>query len=351
MSKMVVVFFKDFGKKPISDLTKTKSARREITQNAKLSLIPFQESLIKNLLKRGKPEFVAIKEVQMIISAFVNAELDREKLQEIYQKSKKSDDGNQGNFIFTSEVAAQLESYWKVYAPLGYDMMSCINTLTTLTDFLDPESEPQESIPLEIQPKPFRRENSNLLEIPQNAAPPPDDRSLSSILTSLMEESTKDHDEEVITLDDDSGGGPPALTPGSVSGKLEDLKRALEFLKEDRYLYQEFRSNHFSLSLVAQYARENLPKYLSPNAGAWSESEVWDFGEYVICIVAYAGKSHYRLKNMYENASIRKLEEDIKKSHAFQYVSPAFDVQQITNLCSLYFSCGYYKCKPSRSKK
>merc|ERR1711860_3157 len=107
--------------------------------------------------------------------------------------------------------------------------MSCINTLTTLTDFLDPTQE--DSIPLVIQPKPFRRENSNLLEIPQNAAPPPDDRTLSSILTSLMEESNPDKDKEVITLDDND---PPALTSGSNSGKVEDLKRALEFLKEDR---------------------------------------------------------------------------------------------------------------------
>ena len=344
MSKMVVVYFKDFGKQPLSDLMTIDDLIRENTQNSKLSLIPFKEVLIKNLLKRGKPEFIATKEVSMIIDAFVNAELNRDKLREIYQKSRQKQ-----KFIFTSEVASKLESYWKVYAPLGYDMMSCINTLTTLTDFLDPQNTTQEdSIPLVIQPKPFRRENSNLLEIPQNAAPPPDDRTLSSILTSLMEESNPDKDKEVITLDDND---LPALTSGSISGKVEDLKRALEFLKEDRYLYQEFRSNHFSLALVAQYARENLPKYCLGHS-QWTESEVWDFGEYVICAIAYAGKSHYGLKTMYENGSIRSLEEVLKNSHAFQYISPAFDVQQITNLCSLYFSCGYYKCKAaSRNKK
>ena len=50
-----------------------------------------------------------------------------------------------------------------------------------------------------------------------------------SILTSLMEESNPDKDKEVITLDDND---LPALTSGSISGKVEDLKRALEFLKE-----------------------------------------------------------------------------------------------------------------------
>lgn len=353
MSKMVVVYFKDFGKQPLSDLTTISSQiAQENTQNSKLSLIPFKEALIKNLLKRGKPEFIATKEVDMIISAFVNAELNRDNLRKIYQKSRQKE-----KFIFTSEVAAQLESYWKVYAPLGYDMMSCINTLTTLTDFLDPQNTLQpESIPLVIQPKPFRRENSNLLEIPQNAAPPPDDRTLSSILTSLMEESNPDKEEEVITLDDSGGHDDlPALTSGVISKKVEDLKRALDFLKEDRYLYQEFRSNHFSLALVAQYARENLPKYCNTfyrdGLCQWSESEVWDFGEYVINVIAYAGKSHYGLKTMYENGTIRSLEEVINNSHAFQYLTPAFDVQQITNLCSLYFSCGYYKCKASRNKK
>ena len=347
MSKMVVVYFKDFGHKKLSVLQKSNTENRQNTENSKKSLIPFQEALLKNLQKRGKSEEIATKEVGMIISAFVNAELNHEKIRDLYEKSRSKQNSD---FMFTSEIAAILENYWKVYAPLGYDMMSCINTLTTLTDFLDPQKSESESvIPLNIQPKSpksktkFSR-NQNLLEI--EAEP---EQSLSSYLTSIMEQNDVTND--VITLDDSNEVEiVQELTARIISSKLEALKSELEMIKENRYRYEEFRNNKFSLALIAQYARENLRKY-TDNAGSWSESEVWDFGEYVISIVAYAGKSHYALKNMYEDGKFKHLEEIIKKSAAFKFVCESFHVDKITDLCSMYFAVGYYQCKIRKNKK
>ena len=95
-----------------------------------------------------------------------------------------------------------------------------------------------------------------------------------------------------------------------------------------------------TLALVAKYARENISKEVE-NGGNWSPEETFNFGEYVISILALTGKTHFTLKNMADAYQRSTLIEDIKTGEAKSFLCHFYDEIKITDLVLSYFKSGY----------
>ena len=168
-----------------------------------------------------------------------------------------------------------------------------------------------------------------------------------------MEEQDEDKSEEIVILDEVEQPKKPEENMASnhsriLEEKLNDLKTYLSLRKFNQNV-NGFAHTHFSLALVAKYARENISKEVE-NGGNWSPEETFNFGEYVISILALTGKTHFTLKNMADAYQRSTLIEDIKTGEAKSFLCHFYDEIKITDLVLSYFKSGYFSSNRQASK-
>ena len=142
------------------------------------------------------------------------------------------------------------------------------------------------------------------------------------------------------------------LYPQILKEKLSALKSALQFPNKNLYnsnlsnIMLEFDQKVYAFSLLAKYAGENIAGEIK-NGRNWSPEESVEFGNYVISVLIFSGKTHYSLHMMYNAGSPLSmklhLKEEIKKGYAKQFLCPFYDESKITDLVWSYFESGNSK--------
>ena len=157
-----------------------------------------------------------------------------------------------------------------------------------------------------------------------------------------------DNDIVVLPMPVKSKVGPEAEYAKHLQDNLSALKSFVEMGKSQRNAdCIGFQRTHFSLALIAKFARENLMGEIK-NGKNWSPEETFDFGEYVISILALTNKSHFTLNTMINGFQNKTLAQDIKSGQASQFLCHFYDQTKITNLVFSYFKSGYSKRKHTK---
>lgn len=151
---MVVMYFKKFSHKPLMQLVKESEDKLQDVKKSKQSLTPFSKHWAALALKKkSKSQTEIIKETDQILTAFVQANLDFDAISDIYVKSREMPRESR-NFTFVNDVTLKLKPYWELYGPSGVDILSVLDVLCTMGDWLFPDPEPDiEVMPLIINSK------------------------------------------------------------------------------------------------------------------------------------------------------------------------------------------------------
>ena len=168
MSRMTVDYFNQFGHIPWAQLVKETKEEPKDVEKCKISLDRFRLKWeFKARLKQNKSEGLIRNDSDMIVNAFINADLDFENLSRIYIKSREMPKESR-NYVFENDLMAKLKPIWPLYAPPGLNINSVFEVLFTMGDWLFPdpvggaeEPEPDlEVMPLIINKPKVRREKS-----------------------------------------------------------------------------------------------------------------------------------------------------------------------------------------------
>lgn len=158
---------------------------------------------------------------------------------------------------------------------------------------------------------------------------------MSSILTQLMKES--DDEDEVTIIDENKPDDRPKT--------LKDIVKEVALLRLTDSA--DYRAAHFSLAMVGKFAREKVGDFID-KGDKWTTEEKATFGQYIICILSLAGRTHYNLKNHFDSKPKKILESSIRNGRASEYLVEFCDEKVITSLIWRYFVSGYFKTKYPR---
>ena len=159
-----------------------------------------------------------------------------------------------------------------------------------------------------------------------------------------------------LTLEESYLNEETKLYPQILREKLNALKEAFQFPNKTltnyenivnvRKLWGGMDQKVFAFSLLAKYAGEKVAKEIK-NGKNWSPAESAEFGEYVISVLIFSGKTHYSLDMLYNTGrplSMKViLKKEIKEGMANPFLCTFYDESKITDLVWSYFESGYCK--------
>ena len=165
---MIVEYFNQFGSIPMAQLIKETEEQKKDPEKSNDSLAPFAKKWqTKALLNKNKTGIQIKKDSDMILKAFFNADLDFDALSRIYIKSRQMPKECR-NYVFEHDVTSKLRPIWPLYAPPGLNVLSVIENLTSMGDWLFPDPKPNQSdtpampvMPLIINKPPKKSRNCN----------------------------------------------------------------------------------------------------------------------------------------------------------------------------------------------
>ena len=163
-----------------------------------------------------------------------------------------------------------------------------------------------------------------------------------------------------LTLEESYLNEETKLYPQILREKLNALKVAFKFpnstvpgaitnyenIVNVRKLWGGMDQKMFAFSLLAKYAEEKVKEEIK-NGKNWSPAESAEFGEYVISVLIFSGKTHYSLDMLYNTGrplSMKViLKKEIKEGMANPFLCTFYDESKITDLVWSYFESGYCK--------
>ena len=162
----------------------------------------------------------------------------------------------------------------------------------------------------------------------------------------MEETDTEGKIDEIITLESEEANKPEDDTSNHPQIMIQNLNALKDHVNLHKHQYMGFSHTKFSLMLLAKYARERVATtFLKNKKKNWTQEEAYEFGEYVISILALTDKTHFTLNHMHSNYYHKALVEDIKKSDAKNFLCNFYDATKITDLVWAYFKSGFSKKK------